>query len=316
MARYNERMINQIIAESGGTKVLQRRLCPGKKQILSLYRSDGSESKNRSELTHIAKSFYEKLYTSQTSNIEGNTNINRIANVGSEDIPDITLEEVQYALKHMKNNKAPGPNGIITEAVKCGGELLQQATVQLLNRCLSEGNVPADWNTAAITLLHKKGDQKRLENYRPISLLSHLYKLFTRIINNRLSNKLDNYQPEEQAGFRKGYSTSDHLQTLKGIIERHNEYNMPLALGFVDFEKAFDTIETWAVMRGLDNCRVDSRYSQLLKAIYKNATSYIQLHEPSEKIQLKRGVRQGDTISPKLFILALEDIIKPLDWTN
>ena len=89
-----------------------------------------------------------------------------------------------------------------------------------------------------------------------------------------------------------------------------------MALAFIDFEKAFDSVEIWAVMDGLDNCRVDSRYSQILKNIYKNATSTIILHEPSPKFYIKRGVRQGDTISPKLFTLALEDVFKTLDWST
>lgn len=63
-----------------------------------------------------------------------------------------------------------------------------------------------------------------MENYRLISMLSHLYKLFTRIINNRLTTKLDSYQPVEQAGFRKGFSTADHLQTFKTVIEKTTEY--------------------------------------------------------------------------------------------
>lgn len=85
-------------------------------------------------------------------------------------------------------------------------------------------------------------------NYRPISLLSHVHKLFfTVIIINRLSSKLDSAQPNEQAGFRKGHGTIEHIHTVKELIQKSIEYNLPLAIAFVDYEKAFDTVEHWAL---------------------------------------------------------------------
>lgn len=137
-----------------------------------------------------------------------------------------------------------------------------------------------------------------------------------RIINNRLTHKMDSYQPTEQAGFRKGYSTTDHLLTIRTLIEKANEYHLDLHLAFVDYEKAFDSIEMWAIERALNNCRIDSRYRMLMHNIYKNATMTIQLEKTTKPIPIKRGVRQGDVISPKLFTLALEDVFRAMDWTN
>ena len=111
---------------------------------------------------------------------------------------------------------------------KCSGKLYNDTNsflkcLQWLIYCVriwyTHHTAPAKWNNAVITILFKKGDIKKLENYRPISLLSHLYKLFTKVIVNRIKNKLDAYQPREQAGFRSGYSTSDHLQAIKTLIE-------------------------------------------------------------------------------------------------
>lgn len=118
-------------------------------------------------------------------------------------------------------------------------------------------------NGTMIIIIHKKGDISNLNNYRPISLLSHTYKLFTKIIEKRLINKLDFYQPREQAGFRSGYGTSDHLLVIKTLIEKIIEYNKPLVLIFVDFEKAFDTIEQQIMLKALAESRVDHRYSAL-----------------------------------------------------
>ncbi|KAI8424369.1 hypothetical protein MSG28_002896 [Choristoneura fumiferana] len=119
----------------------------------------------------------------------------------------------------------------------------------------------------------------------------------------------------QQAGFRKGYSTVDHIHALRQVIQKTEEYNLPLCLAFVDYEKAFDSIETWAVLQVLQRCQVDYRYIEVLKCLYENATMSVRLQDQSTKpIPLQRGVRQGDVISPKLFTAALEDAFKVLDW--
>ena len=100
------------------------------------------------------------------------------------------------------------------------------------------------WQDSEVILLFKKGDIANIENYGPISLLSIFYKLLTTIILNRLTNKFDFYQPVEQAGFRKGYSMTDHLQVVHTLIEKTTEYNILLHMAFIDYHKAFDSIET------------------------------------------------------------------------
>ena len=121
-----------------------------------------------------------------------------------------------------------------------------------------------------MVLFFKKGDNARLKNYRPISLLSHVYKLFSRVITNRLARRFDDFQPPEQAGFRKGFSTVDDIHTLRQVIQKSEEYNLPLCLALVDYEKAFDSVETWAVLQSLQRCQIDYRYIEVLKCSYKN----------------------------------------------
>ncbi|XP_045480952.1 uncharacterized protein LOC123685338 [Harmonia axyridis] len=149
----------------------------------------------------------------------------------------------------MKNN-SPGQDEVETEAIKLGGPILIKKILELFNLCLQNQKIPISWNDSLTILLYKKGDKTSLENYRPISLLDHhLYKLYTRILTNRLESKFELYQPREQAGFRAGYSTNDHLQCLKTLIEKTIEYNRPLVLKFVDFHNAFDTVELTAIKK-------------------------------------------------------------------
>ncbi|KAE9413293.1 hypothetical protein Angca_003769, partial [Angiostrongylus cantonensis] len=98
------------------------------------------------------------------------------------------------------------------------------------------------WKTSKTVLLLKKGDLHDIGNYRPICLLSVVYKLFTRVIPNRFDRILDEGQPCEQAGFRRRFSTMGHIHTLTRLIEVLREYKRPLCITFVDLEKAFDSI--------------------------------------------------------------------------
>ncbi|KAE9420454.1 hypothetical protein Angca_007364, partial [Angiostrongylus cantonensis] len=115
---------------------------------------------------------------------------------------------------------------------------------RLFTRYLSECKVPTQWKTSKTVLFFKKSELHDIGNYRPICLLSVVYKLFTRIILNKIDRTLDGGQPWEQAGFRKGFSTMGHIHTLARLIEVSREYKRPLCLTFIDLEKAFDSIET------------------------------------------------------------------------
>ena len=316
--KFNTESIRQTIEDNKNMKVLRRKLSHGKREIFKLKDNQGVATTNREKLLRITENFYTELYTSnhlQTCNSNRRL-CKEIINQGSEDIPEITLEEIRNSLSEMKNNKAPGEDGVVIEAVQIGGETLLKWIRDLFNFCLENGIIPSQWNNAIMILLHKKGDITELENYRPISLLCHLYKLFTKIIAKRLEGKLDFYQSREQAGFRKGYGTNDHLQAMKVLIEKSVEYNRPLALVFVDFHKAFDTVELASIIAALEQCRIDYRYTRLIEYIYSNATTTVKLHETTGKIKVGRGVRQGDTISPKLFIAVLEYAMKSLSWEN
>ncbi|KAJ2937651.1 hypothetical protein O0L34_g19326 [Tuta absoluta] len=219
------------------------------------------------------------------------------------------------ALKQLKNNKAPGEDRITSELLKAGGTPVLKVLQKLFNSVLIEGVTPEAWNRSVVVLFFKKGDKTLLKNYRPISLLSHVYKLFSRVITNRLARRFDDFQPPEQAGFRKGYSTIDHIFTVRQIVQKTEEYNLPLCLAFVDYEKAFDSIETWAVLQALQRCHIDYRYIEVLKCLYRNATMSVRIQDQTTAaIPLQRGVRQGDVLSPKLFTNAMEDAFKLLEW--
>ncbi|KAE9414939.1 hypothetical protein Angca_008578, partial [Angiostrongylus cantonensis] len=113
-----------------------------------------------------------------------------------------------------------------------------------------------------------KGDLHDVDDYRPICLLSVAYKLFTRVILNTIDRTLDERQPCEQAVFRKGFSTMDHIHMLTRLIEVPREYKRPLCLTFIDLEKVFDSIEIEAVMEALGSQEVPPQYAKIIRELY------------------------------------------------
>ena len=118
-----------------------------------------------------------------------------------------------------------------------------------------------------------------------------------------MEKTLEENQPREQAGFRRGYSTMDHIHTLNQVIEKTNEYNIPINIGFIDYEKAFDSIEHFAIFDALRQIGINETYIDIIEDIYTGATAVVSLDEmTSRPFDIKRGVRQGDPISPKKTI--------------
>ncbi|KAE9413291.1 hypothetical protein Angca_003708, partial [Angiostrongylus cantonensis] len=159
-----------------------------------------------------------------------------------------------------------------------------------------------------------KGDLHDIGNYRPICLLSVVYKLFTRVIPNRFDRILDEGQPCEQAGFRKGFSTMDHIHTITRLTEASQEYKKPLCPTFIVLQKAFHSIEIGTVMEALGSQGVPIQYIKIPRELYKNFTTKISPFYNDINVDVKRGVRQGDTISPKLLTATLQNVMLTLEW--
>ena len=145
----------------------------------------------------------------------------------------------------------------------------------------------------------QKGDTRDIKNYWPIILLSHMYKLLTRILQKN-EKVLDENQAREQVGFRKCYSTVDHLQTINQLIEKCNEFKRPLCIGQIDYRKTFDSIEHEAIFKAFRSIGINESYFTILEDIYTRATARVHVdNQVSEEISILGGVRQGDTISPQ-----------------
>ena len=149
-----------------------------------------------------------------------------------EEVPSIMACEVEAALRKLKNGKEAGKDQVTIETLKAGEETIAKQLAKLYTKCITERLIPKTWNEANMVISFKKGNRKDIKNYRPICLLSYMYKQFTQIITSRLEKKLDENQPREQSGFRSKYSTTAHIHAINQLKEKCREYNIPLCVAF------------------------------------------------------------------------------------
>ena len=177
---------------------------------------------------------------------------------------------------------------------------------------LDHGVIPVAWTVGVINPIYKnKGDPTRPENYRPITLLSCMGKLFTCVINNRLKSYIEsnNIIHESQAGFRSGFSTSDHMFVLNHLIQYLNNQNKKLYCAFIDLKQAFDTVWREGLWIKLSKSNINGKCFNLIKNMYENIKSCVSVNsEVSNYFSSDIGVRQGENLSPLLFSLFLNDL--------
>ena len=161
---------------------------------------------------------------------------------------DITDTEMLIGMKGMKKGRAPGINEMRVEMVMAAGESGTSWTKRLLNTCMRQGKVPEEWRSGLIVPIWKrKGDVQDSGKYRGITLLSHIMKLLERILDGRIRKRVEQELAEEQQGFRKGRGTTDGMFALRQLVEKRLEMQGRMAVGFVDLEKAYDTVRWMGV---------------------------------------------------------------------
>lgn len=207
----NTRRIELAIEQNRGSKVFAQQL--RRPHLTKLKTSSGKTVSSRSGVLSEIEAFYTRLYESQAPRPTPNKEDVRapLTRHFTDELPEISQGEIEIALGQLRNGEAPGEDGVTSELLKAGGKPLLRELQKLFNAVLSCGRTPIAWHKSVVVLFFKKGDKALLKNYRTVSLLSHVYKLFSRVITNRLARRLDEFQPPEQAGFRGGFGTIDHI---------------------------------------------------------------------------------------------------------
>ena len=203
-------------------------------------------------------------------------------------------------------------DSISNEMLKTGCGALQKSLLKLFNCILCFGDYPTEWKCAYITPVHKGGSPDDPNNYRGISILSCIVKLFNTILTKRLDNFLEEKKiiTPLQIGFFKEARTSNHMFVLRTIIEKYtHEKKGKLYTCFIDFHKAFDRVIHALMLYKLRNVGVTGNFYNVIKDMYVNNKLCVKMKSGfTQLFPSTIGVRQGDTLSPDLFKIFINDL--------
>ena len=231
----------------------------------------------------------------------------------------ITVEEVTTHLRKLKNNKAAGSDGIPAEFLKYACDDICMPLCAVYNSILEKGEWPTKWAEGIISPVHKKSSINNTDNYRKITVMPALGKVLESIINSRLvfRNIVLSIDDPFQSGFKERSRTVDNIFVLQSLIQRQRFKGKPLYTCFVDFTKAFDYINRYALYYKLIKRGIHGKLLNIICSMYDKATCRVKWKGVlGEQIDSKYGVLQGGMMSPKLFTEFLYDLQNYLESKN
>ena len=269
--------------------------------------------------------FYTELYTSQ--NIHDDdikqylSNVNSDSKLSPEDAELceglFTTEECEFAIKSMKTNKSPGLDGLTIEFYQTFWCSLKDILPNVLNEGFSQTQLTQSQRTGLLSLLYKKGDPTNLENWRPICLLNNDYKIAATILTNRLQKVIHKIISSDQQGYIKDRFIGYNIRQIQDIIDYADKLSLNGAVIFLDFRKAFDTIEHNFLFESLKYFGFKNTFIQWIKTLYGNTNKHISNNGwISRSLQPKRGINQGCPISALLFIITVEIMATKIRKSN
>ena len=294
---------------------------------------NGTVSREPDDIKEFWKNEFSKLYNKQDSELGDQYNQflrekTRLENLmsGPENLNTsnelnrkIEFIEIERIINKMKSNKATGIDLIPYEALKSPEVKLM--CFNFFDKFFEHSLLPSSWLKAIITPVPKGADKDpRVPlNYRGISLMSCVCKVYTSLLNNRLTiySESNGHISDEQNGFRSDRSCTDHQFVLFSILKNRLNSNKPTFLAFIDLKKAFDWIDRDLLLYKLLKNGINGKLYSSIKALYSNTMSCVRINNTfTEWFYVNSGVRQGDSLSTTLFNLYIDDIIDAIKQCN
>uniref|UniRef100_A0A803J2T7 Reverse transcriptase domain-containing protein n=1 Tax=Xenopus tropicalis TaxID=8364 RepID=A0A803J2T7_XENTR len=223
---------------------------------------------------------------------------------------DFTLEELFTVFKSFSSGKAPGEDGLPIEFYLRFWDILKDDLFLLYQEAFKVDVLPPSWRRGIVSLLFKKGDRERLENFRPITLLNVDYKVMAKLISLRVKPFLNVLIHPDQVCGVPGRTMAESLNVIRDAIWYSNDRKQKLAILSLDFEKAFDRVSHEYLFKVLRKMALPDFIVNGIKVLYNSCFSQISINGfLTENVFLKSGVKQGCPLSPFLFICAIEPLL-------
>ena len=270
---------------------------------------------DQEKILNAAVNFYKKLYSSKAADDNDITQyLNRVGidiclNPVASKFCDglISKTECKKAIWQMKPGKSPGLDGLPIEFYTSFWDELENLVVDSINEGYADGGLATSQRVGLITLIYKKGNRTDLNNWRPISLLNHDYKILSCVLANRMKKVLPNIINSGQVGYIKGRFVGQNVRLIEDVIDFAEKRKKGGAILFLDFFKAFDSVEHNFMLRALKKFGFGESFLKWIETIYRGTSSALIINGCiSNRFNIHRGIRQGCPLSALLFLVVVE----------
>ena len=260
-----------------------------------------------------------KLHTEiTTENMESETSTNTEST--KRNCEPFTKKEFSVVINNLKNEKTAGYDSILNEMLKNSPPCVINLLFRFINLCLKKELVPQSWCFELINPIYKDGNMKDPDNYRGICISSALMKVLCMLLNNRVQIHCNQQSiiNKNQIGFIKNHRTTDHLLTLKAVVNKYvTTGKNKLFACFIDFRKAFDSVPHKGVFECMEKIGFSGKELELMKDIYRKTKCAVKVNDKTtDFFNFTKGVRQGCPLSPILFNIYVNEIFNLVNETN
>ena len=280
------------------------------KMMSAIQKSDRSITRDMKQIIEWQVEFYEKLYTKDSEvKFEYENSKVKIDDILKGELEeDIKMEEVSIALKEMKSNKAPGLDGLTADFYKIFYARLKIPMFEAIKYAITVNRLHDSARRGVLTLLPKASrNVLQIGSWRPISLLCVDFKIYSKVLANRMKKGLNQIISEDQTGFLKGKSIQQNIRRAMDIMEYTKANNVSALLISIDFLKAFDRVDYEAMYKAMQYFGFGEKFINHIKILFRDfALCTSNGGHLSKWWKPSRGLFQGNPIAPYLFLVVIE----------